>query len=149
MATPASSQLTCHGGQPTIYAGPNVTGTITGTRRDDVIVVVSDRIAWSGNPRQLIDAKRGDDRVCTFGGWNYRVDGGPGNDRISTEAGNDYIDGGMGTDEMRSGDGDDHIKGGPTYWADDEAYCGPGYDGEEKISPWEGFDCEFDELGEY
>lgn len=142
MAASAGSQLTCDGRQPTIYAGPEVTGEIIGTRRADVIVVVSDRIAWSGHPRQVIDAKRGDDRVCTFGGWNYKVDGGPGRDRIWTGDGDDYIFGGAGPDTMSSGDGNDHLKAGVGAAPDDYAYCGPGYDRVENVSPYTSFDCE-------
>jgi Ca2+-binding RTX toxin-like protein len=142
-AATTSSQLTCDGKHPTIYAGPDVTGTITGTRRDDVILVVSDRIAWSGNSRQVIDAKMGDDRVCTVGGWNYQVDGGPGDDRIWTGDGDDHISGGLGRDKMTSGAGDDLIVGTPFgSGLTDRAYCGDGQDIAEKVSTRYGSGCE-------
>ncbi len=59
----------------------------------------------------FIEGGAGDDVLTTAGGKDT-VYGGAGNDTINTNAGNDYVDGGDGDDIINTGDGDDTIYGG-------------------------------------
>jgi Ca2+-binding RTX toxin-like protein len=107
--------------------------TITGTDRNDVIVVGLDRkdatrldvrinhISQAFDLEMIgsvvVDAGAGNDVVLVSerGGrlfLPFKVDAGAGNDIVATGSGNDVIVGGTGNDKLSGGAGDDQIDGG-------------------------------------
>mgnify|MGYP002400013313 CR=1 FL=1 len=99
VAPKARKQLTCQGKKATIVGRG---GTVRGTAKRDVIVLIraSKVLAGAGN-----------DLICGSGG-NDEIHGGKGNDRILGNAGNDDLFGEAGNDSVSGGAGDDSIEGG-------------------------------------
>ncbi len=72
----------------------------------------------------VVDGGAGDDNITT-GAGDDRIDGGLGNDTISTGAGRDDLFGNSGVDKLDAGAGDDVVYGGD---GDDELLGGDGVD---------------------
>jgi serralysin len=92
---------------------PNVSCTISGTNKDDVIV---------GTPgNDVICGSNGDDTIHGLGGNDVLIGsngqdtliGGDGNDLLLGGNGRDSLDGGNGNDTLRGGNGRDVLVGGP------------------------------------
>ncbi len=72
----------------------------------------------------VVEGGNGDDTITT-GAGNDRVDGGAGNDVIDTGAGDDYVFAGSGNDTVNAGAGNDVVYGGD---GDDKLYGQSGND---------------------
>ncbi len=105
---------------PTCAEGPvRVGDTIRGTGCDDTIVVPASVAS--------VQAGAGDDTIraaplatsadcpseCRLGVGSQTFDGGPGDDVVFGERGNDILNGGEGNDRLFGGIGDDLLRGGP------------------------------------
>jgi Ca2+-binding RTX toxin-like protein len=117
---------------PSCAEGPvRVGDTIRGTACDDKIVVPAS-VA-------LVEAGAGDDTIraaplatsascpseCRLGVGSQTFDGGPGDDVVFGERGNDILNGGEGNDRLFGGIGDDLLRGGP---GNDRLAGGLGFD---------------------
>ena len=87
----------CFGKPATIVSN---SGTITGTKKDDVIVSTARTGALN-----VINGKGGDDLICGGRATDF-VFGGPGNDKLKGGGGSDYLAGSTGNDHLY-GDGKD------------------------------------------
>lgn len=119
-------------GSPNCAGGPvRVGDVIRGTGCDDTIVVPAS-VA-------VVHAGAGDDTIlaapladsascpseCHLGVGSQTFDGGPGDDVVFGERGNDILNGGEGSDRLFGGVGDDLLRGGP---GDDRLSGGIGFD---------------------
>jgi RTX calcium-binding nonapeptide repeat (4 copies) len=96
----AASSL-CNGVKATISSSAR---TINGTSGNDVILVL-------GNGNHVVNARAGDDLICS-GGSSDSINSGAGNDVINSGAGNDTVDAGTGNDVINTGSGNDVVKAG-------------------------------------
>lgn len=79
-----------------------------------------------------VDGETGDDTLTALGvGYDHRMRGGEGKDRLFGSRGDDDLDGGPGDDDLQGRDGDDVLLGGD---GDDRLDGGKGRD----VASWEG-----------
>jgi Ca2+-binding RTX toxin-like protein len=118
---------------PACAAGPRTVGATTfGTPCDDRIVVAAGVAKVEGGagddvlvaPRSAADGSCPEG--CHLGVGSQTFEGGPGNDVVYGERGNDILRGGEGNDRLYGGIGDDLVQGGP---GDDFLSGGFGADG--------------------
>jgi Ca2+-binding RTX toxin-like protein len=115
VASPATAQPS-----PSCATGPvTVAGTTYGTPCGDVIVVppgIEDVKGGGGNdvivPAPIAASESCPDE-CRLGVGSQTFEGGPGNDVVFGERGNDILRGGEGNDRLYGGIGDDLLEGGP------------------------------------
>lgn len=105
---------------PSCAEGPSRSGdTILGTPCDDTIVVPAGVASVQAGPGDDVirAAPLADSSTCPsecrLGIGSQTFDGGPGDDVVFGERGNDILNGGEGNDRLFGGIGDDLLRGGP------------------------------------
>jgi Ca2+-binding RTX toxin-like protein len=121
-ALPATSRGATPGGEdPTCAEGPARIGdSIVGTPCDDTIVAspTVETVRGGGGDDTIVPAPIAAGAPCTgecrhLGVGSQTFNGGPGNDVIFGDRGNDRLNGGEGEDSLYGGIGDDELRGGP------------------------------------
>jgi len=105
---------------PSCSEGPiAVAGTIRGTPCADLIVAPPgvERVEGGGGDDTILAAPLAGSASCPdgcrLGIGSQTFDGGPGDDIVYGERGNDILNGGEGNDQLFGGIGDDLLRGGP------------------------------------
>jgi Ca2+-binding RTX toxin-like protein len=102
--------------------------TFSGIERAEVVGGGGDDVVRSGSftGPVKVNGGDGDDLISTGGGPDHLIGGG-GNDDLASGGGNDLLEGKAGNDVLRAGAGNDQMRGGP---GDDVCTGGPGADSE-------------------
>jgi hypothetical protein len=106
-------------------AGPGVTQTpttVTGSNGNDTITCAA------GTTVTTINGNGGNDTITTSNGLDSTINGGDGNDTITSGAGNDTINGGLGGDTISGSAGDDNLVGPSNDGLQDSLDGGDGVD---------------------
>lgn len=120
IAAPAAAGASAAPPAPTCAEGPVRVGNTTwGTPCADVIVAPPGvaRVQAGGGDDTIvaaaIDPRASCPTPCHLGVGSQTFEGGPGDDVVFGERGNDRLDGGDGNDRLFGGIGDDLVRGGP------------------------------------